>query len=102
MVPQGGFRDRHWATVPQGVVGDRLPWGGAGQGGGGGLCTPFLVLPLFHCGIQYGSCCLLVVFFLMLALTIAPKIFSAPLEHSAPQGAGSGGHPPPPPLDRPL
>ena len=23
-------------TVPQGVVGDRLPWGGEGQGGGGG------------------------------------------------------------------
>ena len=23
--------------VPQGVVGDRLPWSGDGQGGGGGL-----------------------------------------------------------------
>ena len=24
-------------TVPQGVVGDRLPWGEEGQGGGGGM-----------------------------------------------------------------
>ena len=28
--------DRHLVTVPQGVVGDRLPWGGERQGGGGG------------------------------------------------------------------
>ena len=27
--------DRHLATVPQGVVGDRLPWGGERQRGGG-------------------------------------------------------------------
>ena len=26
--------DRHLVTVPQGVVGDRLPWGGERQGGG--------------------------------------------------------------------
>ena len=31
-VPQGG---RQLVTVPQG---DRLPWGGAGQGGGGTRC----------------------------------------------------------------
>ena len=35
-VLQGGVGDRHLATVPQGVVGDRLPWGGERQGGGGG------------------------------------------------------------------
>ena len=29
--------DRHLVTVPQGVVGDRLPWGGERQGGGGVL-----------------------------------------------------------------
>ena len=34
-VPQGGMGDRHLATVPQGVVGGRLPCGGEGQGGGG-------------------------------------------------------------------
>ena len=33
-VPQGGLGDRHLVTVPQGVVGDRLPWGGERQGGG--------------------------------------------------------------------
>ena len=27
--------DRHLVTVPQEVVGDRLPWGGERQGGGG-------------------------------------------------------------------
>ena len=32
-VPQGGVGYRHLVTVPQGVVGDRLPWGGEGQGG---------------------------------------------------------------------
>ena len=26
--------DRHLVTIPQGVVGDRLPWGGERQGGG--------------------------------------------------------------------
>ena len=35
-VPQGGGGgDRQLVTVPQGVVGDRLPWGGKGQGEGG-------------------------------------------------------------------
>ena len=34
-VPQGGLGDRHLVTVPQGVAGDRLPWGGERQGGGG-------------------------------------------------------------------
>ena len=34
-VPQGGLGDRHLVTVPQGVVGDRLPWGGERQGAGG-------------------------------------------------------------------
>ena len=29
-------RDRHLVTIPQGVVGDRLPWGGERQGGGEG------------------------------------------------------------------
>ena len=33
--PRGGVGDRHLVTVPQGVVGDRLPWGGERQGGGG-------------------------------------------------------------------
>ena len=33
-VPQGGVGDCHLATVPQEVVGDRLPWGGERQGGG--------------------------------------------------------------------
>ena len=41
-VPQGGVGDRHLMTVPQGVVGDHLPWGGERQGaaggGGTGLC----------------------------------------------------------------
>ena len=33
--PLGGMvGDRHLVTVPQGVVGDHLPWGGEGQGGG--------------------------------------------------------------------
>ena len=36
-VPQGGVGDRHLVTVPQGVMGDRLPWGGERQGGGGVL-----------------------------------------------------------------
>ena len=35
-VPQGGVGDRHLVTIPQGVVGDRLPWGGERQGAGGG------------------------------------------------------------------
>ena len=28
--------DRHLVTIPRGVVGDRLPWGGERQGGGKG------------------------------------------------------------------
>ena len=36
--PPGGGGGRHLATVPQGVVGDHLPWGGEGQGGGGYKC----------------------------------------------------------------
>ena len=34
-VPQGGGGGPSLATVPQGVAGDHLPWGGAGRGGGG-------------------------------------------------------------------
>ena len=34
--PRGGVGDRHLVTVPQGVVGDRLSWGGERQGAGGG------------------------------------------------------------------
>jgi hypothetical protein len=30
--PKGVLGGRHLATVPQRVAGDRLPWGGAGQG----------------------------------------------------------------------
>ena len=40
VVPQGGLGDCHLVTIPQGVVGGRLPWGGERQGGGrvlGGL-----------------------------------------------------------------
>ena len=37
-VPHGGVGDRHLAIIPQGVVGDRLPWGGERQGGGGYKC----------------------------------------------------------------
>ena len=33
VVPQGGVGDRHLVTIPQGVVGDRLPWGGERHGG---------------------------------------------------------------------
>ena len=33
VVPQGGGGDRHLVTIPQGVVGDRLPWGGERHGG---------------------------------------------------------------------
>ena len=36
VVPQGGVGDRHLVTIPQGVVGDRLPWGGERHGGGEG------------------------------------------------------------------
>ena len=31
--PGGGVGDRHLVTIPQGVVGDRLPWGGERHGG---------------------------------------------------------------------
>ena len=34
VVPQGGVGDRHLVTIPQGVVGNRFPWGGERQGGG--------------------------------------------------------------------
>ena len=40
--------DRHLATVPQGVAGDRLPWDGAGRGGGGGGLEGHLLL----CGVS--------------------------------------------------
>ena len=33
VVPQGGVGDRHLVTIPQGVVGDRLPWGEERHGG---------------------------------------------------------------------
>ena len=49
VAPQGGMGDRHLVTIPQGVVGDRLPWGGERRGGGGVLsCTkyPTLKVPL--------------------------------------------------------
>ena len=36
VVPQGGVGDRHLVTIPQGVVGDRLPSGGERPRGGGG------------------------------------------------------------------
>ena len=39
--PRGGMGDRHLVTVPQGVVGDRLPWGGERQGAGGGTVLQF-------------------------------------------------------------
>ena len=39
VVPQGGVGDRHLVTIPQGVVGDRLPWGGERQGGGEGIVS---------------------------------------------------------------
>ena len=48
-VPQGGLGDRHLVTVPQGVVGDRLPRGGERQGGGGGISV---VINTVH-----SSCC---------------------------------------------
>ena len=32
--------DHHLVTVPQGVAGDRLPWGGEGQGGEGTTSWP--------------------------------------------------------------
>ena len=42
VVPQGGVGDRHLVTIPQGVVGDRLPWGGEQHGG-------VRVVLLVHC-----------------------------------------------------
>ena len=35
-IPQAGVGDGHLVTVPQGVVGDCLPWVGKDNGGGGG------------------------------------------------------------------
>ena len=46
-VPQGGVGDRHLVTIPQGVVGDRLPWGGERQGAGGGTIAYSSVHSLF-------------------------------------------------------
>ena len=37
-VSQGGLGDSHLVTVPQGMVGDRLPWSRERQGGGGLGC----------------------------------------------------------------
>ena len=59
-VPQGGVGDRHLVTIPQGVVGDRLPWGGERQGKGGGYLRWVLVLTIASWGhakdqIQCGS-----------------------------------------------
>ena len=53
VVPQGGMGDRHLVTIPQGVVGDRLPWGGERHGGvrvlpratGTSYCHELLALP---------------------------------------------------------
>ena len=39
VVPQGVVGDRHLANGPQGVAGERLPSGGAGQGRGGGVAS---------------------------------------------------------------
>ena len=37
--------DRHLVTIPQGMVGDRLPWGGERQGGGRILdCSALLIV----------------------------------------------------------
>ena len=54
--------DRHLVTIPQGVVGDRLPWGGERQGGGGGTsvataaeafcCTASLALVLLFISLD--------------------------------------------------
>ena len=33
MVPRGLVGDRHLVTIPQGMAGDCLPWGGEEQGG---------------------------------------------------------------------
>ena len=51
MVPQGGVGDRHLVTIPQGVVGDRLPWDGEQQGGGRVQTPP----PLFGGRVQPNS-----------------------------------------------
>ena len=48
VVPKGGVGDRHLVTVPQGVVGDHLPWGGERQWGGGGGYMKAYHLLLFH------------------------------------------------------
>ena len=64
-VPQGGGGDRHLVTVPQGVVGDRLPWGGERQRGGGVLlfvglhvcamdCSPTVQLIHICVSVGYG------------------------------------------------
>ena len=43
--PRAGMGDRQVVTVPQGVVGDRLPWGGERQGGGGRVPVFFQAPP---------------------------------------------------------
>ena len=51
------------------------------------------------CGIQYGKCSLLVIFFSLLALTISQKNPFSTSKNSAPQGGGGWGgqtHPPNP------
>ena len=40
VVPQGGVGDRHLVTVPQGLVGGRLPWGGEDRGDVAILISP--------------------------------------------------------------
>ena len=56
----GGVEDRHLVTVPQGVVGDRLPWGGERQGAGG--VRPWLLdmrlatVCMSVCGPVYSIC----------------------------------------------
>ena len=42
VVPQGGVGDRHLVTIPQGVVGDCLPWGGERHGGGRVQLSPLV------------------------------------------------------------
>ena len=59
MVPQGGVGDRHLVTVPQGVVGDRLTWGGERQRGGGYF---LLLIPTFCLQLQPNAVCFAVIF----------------------------------------
>ena len=59
-MPKGGVGDRHLVTIPQGVVGDRLPWGGERQGGGrvpDAACTQhgYFVTPTAKVMLSFGS-----------------------------------------------